>query len=233
MSKRSRYSGKDGKGNKKLPLDVFFEDTHSLIKGYSSEQLRDLLDKIKDLESAVDRALDYDNEVQEILGAKLEGKVMWFSVKWGGGEKSFIPAHVLNRIAPEKVIQYYESVLQFLPNPNPKDDAENKEGSDMREENDWDESTPQKFSRTESSDRRNVPLNNNNNNNNNNKGGSRSSRERRTPEELNSMTFVPPKVNRTTQFKKINCSGCSILLQYPEGTKVIKCPSCHAIMSVV
>jgi len=228
MSKRSRYSGKDGKGNKKLPLDVFFEDTNALIKGYSSEQLRDLLDKIKDLESAVDRALDYDNEVQEILGAKLEGKVMWFSVKWGGGEKSFIPAHVLNRIAPEKVIQYYESVLQFLPNPNPTNkqtlDSENKEGPD-----DWDESNPpQKFSRTESSDRRNVPMNNINNNNN--KGGSRS---RRTPDELGSMTFVPPKVNRTTQFKKINCSGCSILLQYPEGTKVIKCPSCNAIMSVV
>jgi LSD1 subclass zinc finger protein len=230
MSKRSRYSGKDGKGNKKLPLDVFFEDTHALIKGYSSEQLRDLLDKIKDLESAVDRALDYDNEVQEILGAKLEGKVMWFSVKWGGGEKSFIPAHVLNRLAPEKVIQYYESVLQFLPNPNPKEGENNKEGAD-----DWDESNPaQKFSKTESSDRRSVPMNNTNNNNNSaNKGGSRSSRTSRAPEELGSMTFVPPKVNRTTQFKKINCSGCSILLQYPEGTKVIKCPSCNAIMAVV
>jgi len=228
MSKRSRYSGKDdlsrGKGKKPLPLDVFFEDTHSLLKGYSSEQLRDLLDKIKDLESAVDRALDYDNEVQEILGAKLEGKVMWFSVQWGGGEKSFIPSHVLNRIAPEKVIQYYESILQFLPNPNPnptpnaKDDAENKEGSDIREDNDWDESNPQKLSRTESSDRGRLK-------------GSRPSR--RAPEDVSSMTFVPPKVSRTTQFKKINCTGCTILLQYPDGTKVIKCPSCNTIMSVV
>lgn len=62
------------------------------------------------------------------VGAKLDGKVMWFSVKWEGGETSFIPANVLNRIAPEKVIQYYESILQFLPNPNADSDS-NKEGN--------------------------------------------------------------------------------------------------------
>lgn len=53
----------------------------------------------------------------------------WFFVKWEGGENSFIPANVLNRIAPEKVIQYYESVLQFLPNPNPKEDPEKGNGN--------------------------------------------------------------------------------------------------------
>lgn len=36
------------KGKKSLPLDIFFEESpHSLLKGYSSDQLRELLDKIK------------------------------------------------------------------------------------------------------------------------------------------------------------------------------------------
>lgn len=230
MSKRSRYSGKDDiqrKGKKSLPLDIFFEESpHSLLKGYSSDQLRDLLDKIKDLETAVDRVLDYDNEVQEILGAKLDGKVTWFFVKWEGGENSFIPANVLNRIAPEKVIQYYESVLQFLPNPNPKEDPE--KGNEENEE----DSGPHKMSRTESSaDRRNSKGSSGSSGSIGSSGNNRSNRKSIDPDHSN-LHFVQPKVSRTTQFKKINCVGCQILLQYPEGTKVIKCPSCNTIMPV-
>jgi hypothetical protein len=38
---------------------------------------------------------------------------MWFFVKWEGGSTSFVPARQLNKIAPNKVIQYYESIVQY------------------------------------------------------------------------------------------------------------------------
>jgi len=133
MSKRLRVnSGKDSihpiipkKNGKRLPLDLLYEETPAqLIKGYSNDQLRELHEKIKDLESEVVKALEYDSEVQEIIGAKLEQKKLWFYVKWEGGEKSFVPSYVLNRLSPDKVIQYYENILEFRQTTSTDENAE-------------------------------------------------------------------------------------------------------------
>lgn len=51
-------------------MDILFEETAvSLCKGYNADQLRELHEKIKILEGEVIHQLDYDSEVQEIIGA--------------------------------------------------------------------------------------------------------------------------------------------------------------------
>jgi hypothetical protein len=65
-SKKSRTERGGRKG-----LDILFEESAiSLCKGYSLEQLRDLHEKIAVLSSEVVHQLDYDFEVQEIVGTQ-------------------------------------------------------------------------------------------------------------------------------------------------------------------
>lgn len=69
--------------------------------------------------------LDNDNvtEVEEILGVKVVASKLFFYIRWrippGVSEAdqecfySFLPAEVLNQLAPQKVIQFYQSRIQF------------------------------------------------------------------------------------------------------------------------
>src|SRR5204863_256910 len=66
-------------GRKKLPLDVLLEnDSRTLLRGYSPESLQDLFFKIHEFGCELEKVLEIEGEVKEILGTKLENKTVWF-----------------------------------------------------------------------------------------------------------------------------------------------------------
>jgi LSD1 subclass zinc finger protein len=156
-------------------------EPRQLLKGYTTDQLHELWHKVHEVGGELDSVLD-EADVQEILGAKMEDKTLWFYVRWGNNECSFIPAQALNHFAPAKVIQYYEGLLQFQP------------GTEKEQ--------PPK--------------------------------QTKPPVQRNMAPTKPqPQLQpRTSPYNTMNCSGCDVLLQYPEGTKAIKCPVCNTIMIV-
>lgn len=193
-----------------------------LLRGYTTDQLNELFDKIHDLESELGRLLDYGSDVQEIIGAKMDKQTMWFYVRWEDNECSFIPAQVLNRMAPEKVIQYYEGILQFQPHPDNKDTVRGTErllkslgtsGGIM--------DTQVKTELRQS------------------KGLHQQQPQHPQPPAKPSPTPRQPSqqpqqqaTKQQSPFRTMHCTGCNILLQYPEGTKAIKCPVCNTVMPV-
>lgn len=218
-SKRGRGTTTGGNGasrgpRKKMILDVLLEyESDHLLKGYNHEQLTELHSKIFELEKEVALALDLTGEVDTVLGAKMDAKVMWFYVRWEDGECSFVPATVLNKISPDKVIQYYESIMQFQPAdpeapiPEPKPRPETKL---TREPESRKPPTPPRTKMEE-----NVPPPN------------VDSRSASADSKRPAPAFTP---GPTKSFRTMNCTGCNILLQYPEGTKAIKCPVCNTVM---
>jgi LSD1 subclass zinc finger protein len=204
-----------GGTRKKLPLDVIVDNEPSqLLKGYSTDQLNEIFDKIQDLEGELSRLLDY-GEVQEIIGAKMDKQTMWFYVRWDDNECSFIPAQVLNRMAPDKVIQYYEGILQFQPAPENKDSIR---GTDRLLKS-LGSSGGLVDRQVKDEIRQNKP-------------------HHPPPQQQNKPTGPtrppqpkPPQAGGP--FRTMNCTGCNILLQYPEGTKAIKCPVCNTVMQAL
>lgn len=199
---------------KKMILDVLLEyDAQQLVKGYNHDQLSEIHSKVFDLEKELCHALDLDGTIDQVIGAKVEEKVMWFYVKWEDGEHSFVPATILNRIAADKVIQYYEGILQFQP--APQTEAPDGRGVDKLLANsnvlmDTNVNRVLKEQRKKSPPRMEPPTTNNNPAPNNNP--------------------ADPKRYGQKSFRTMNCTGCNILLQYPEGTKAIKCPVCNTVM---
>eukprot|EP01122_Echinamoeba_exundans_P016956 TRINITY_DN8761_c0_g1_i1.p1 TRINITY_DN8761_c0_g1~~TRINITY_DN8761_c0_g1_i1.p1 ORF type:complete len:409 (-),score=102.73 TRINITY_DN8761_c0_g1_i1:39-1226(-) len=54
------------------------------------------------------------DEIDEVIGAKMIDRVLHLYVKWkGSAVASFLPAATAARLAPQKVIKFYESNLQF------------------------------------------------------------------------------------------------------------------------
>jgi len=199
-----------------------YEATY-LLKGYTNEQLTELHQKLFDLERELCHSLELDGEVAEVIGAKMENKVMWFYVRWEDNECSFVPATILNRISPEKVIQYYESILQFQP--TPEKDIERGTEKLLSSGNSLMDASVNRAIREQErrkpSPSRDPPPNNNTSNvGSSSTGGSGSS------EPIVKRPFIQGQKN----FRTMNCTGCSILLQYPEGTKAIKCPVCNTVM---
>lgn len=193
---------------KKLALDVLVEnEPNQLLKGYTSDQLNELFDKIHDLEGELSRLLDYGGEVQEIIGAKMDKQTMWFYVRWDDSETSFIPAQVLNRMAPDKVIQYYENRLQFRSSP----DKDNVRGTESLLRT---LGTSGAMDTSVKNDLRN------------NKPSPTPQPKPNPPKQTTPPTLVKQ------HYRTSHCTGCQILLQYPEGTKAIKCPVCNTVMPV-
>lgn len=59
-------------------------------------------------------------EIEQVLGIKMHAGNLMFYVKWANSNVfAFVPSSIVNRIAPQKVIQYYESKLSFESNGNP------------------------------------------------------------------------------------------------------------------
>jgi len=189
--------GKLAGKRKKLPLDPLLESEPSqLLKGYSADQIQELFYVTHELGAELEKVLELEGEVKEILGCKMDNKTMWFYVKWDSNDTSFVPARVLNRFAPSKVIQYYESVLQFQPGPGPDKSKVNlPQRPELKKHEPQPPQPPQQPPQP-------------------------------PPQQTHPLANPPPLFHTT------NCAGCSILLQYPEGTKAIKCPVCNSVMAV-
>lgn len=205
-----------------MALDVLVEnEPGQLLKGYSTDQLNELYDKVHELEGELSRQLDYGGEVQEVIGAKMDKQSMWFYVRWDDDECSFIPAQVLNRTSPEKVIQYYESILQFQPSPEIKDTIrgadrllKNLGSSSIMDRQVKEEMRQNKAAPPPQPKQTNPPR--------------QPHQQQHQPQPQQTQ---PPKAPTQNPFCTMNCTGCGILLQFPEGTKAIKCPVCNTVMA--
>jgi LSD1 subclass zinc finger protein len=236
QQKKTR-SGGGGERSKKSLDFLLFESTSNdnLLQGYSPDQLKELQDRLKDIQTELIRNLDYDNEIREVIGAKLDGKSMWFCVKWAGGETSFIPSNIINRIAPNKVIEYYEGIVSYVPHvTEEKELVKVKDevvglgnlnafiNSTGRNEPMIDSNVNRILERREILDRPVVQ---------------RDDRERNSGERENTNNSVnsferpvASKPKSPAVVKTMHCTGCGIKLKFPGGTKLIKCPSCNHIM---
>jgi LSD1 subclass zinc finger protein len=232
QQKKTRGGGGGERSKKSLDFLLFESPSNdTLLQGYSPEQLKELQERLKEVQTEVIRNLDYDNEIREVIGAKLDGKSMWFCVKWESGETSFIPASIINRIAPNKVIQYYESIVSYIPQMT-EEPAKVKEevigvanltqfiNSTGRNEPMIDSSVSRILERREILDRPVVQREDRERN----RGGGSDNREN---------TFSSSNQNKPKSpaiVKTMHCTGCGIKLKFPGGTKLIKCPSCNHIM---
>jgi len=69
---RGAPDGRNGP-RKKLPLDALLnQNVTELLSGYTMEELNELQDKISELGSEVLEALEFDVEVEEIIGVKTD-----------------------------------------------------------------------------------------------------------------------------------------------------------------
>jgi LSD1 subclass zinc finger protein len=235
QQKKTRVGG--GERSRKSLDFLLFESPRNdtLLQGYSPEQLKELQDRLKDIQTEVIRNLDYDNEIREVIGAKLDGKSMWFCVKWEGGETSFIPANIINRIAPNKVIEYYESIVSYIPqNREENEMAKVKEevvgvgnlnqliNSTGLNEPMIDSSVNRILARREILDRPVIQRND------------RLSERNRGDDNFRDNTIEKLSIQNKSKspaiVKTMHCTGCGIKLKFPGGTKLIKCPSCNHIM---
>jgi LSD1 subclass zinc finger protein len=242
-----KAKGTLGGDRSKKSLDFLFDSPNdSLLQGYAPDQLKELLERLKDVQTEVIRNLDYDNEIREVIGAKLDGKSMWFCVKWAGGETTFIPANIINKIAPNKVIEYYESIVKFAPQIEPNEVRVKEEVIGVGNLNDRiisagrnepmiDSRVSQILQRREILDRP-VMLREDRERNRD-----REDRQTKQPVQqqkqnntINNNNNNKPKVQVSTGpdvvHKIMHCTGCGIKLKFPLGSRLIKCPACQHIM---
>jgi len=236
QQKKTRSGGGHGGGERSKKLDFIFEkgenlpSTEALLQEYSNDQLKELQERLKEIQTEVIRNLDYDNEIREVIGAKLDGKSMWFCVKWEGGETSFVPSNVINRIAPNKVIEYYENIVKYIPQVESETDVKVKEEvigienlngfitTNGRNEPMIDSNVNRLLERREILDRPVIQ-----------REDTRSERNRgNSGQRFNERPVNKPKTPAAV--KTMHCTGCGIKLKFPGGTKLIKCPACNHIM---
>lgn len=251
----SQKKAKGGDTRSKKSLDFLYDDTpyDALLNGYSQEQLKELQEKLKEVQLEAIRSLDYESGIREVIGAKLDGKSMWFCVKWEGGETSFIPSNIIQRIAPNKVIEYYESIVQFSPlnqqnENNIENNNENNNNNDEKEklvkvkEEKKDEEKKEEIIGLENLNRSII----------NGNGDAlidsqvvvllgrievtedRPIKQKEKENREKEKNRDSQKSNKNAKvMKTIHCTGCGVKLQFPTGTKLIKCPSCHHIMQTI
>jgi len=238
---------------KKLPLDALLnQNVPDLLSGYTKEELNELQEKISELGSEILEVLEFD-EVEEIIGVKIDNESLWFYVRWEDNDCSFVPAKILHKIAPTKVIKFYENRLQFASSPNTKkEDPTGVENLQLRIPNGGDivdKLTSRMFAERQIEEQQREqqllllqqqqpppqP-----------QQPSRDGPPRIGTNIPSSSQGVPPLKKPKTEFpgnpnngipkagqknfRKMSCTGCGILLQYPENTKAIKCPACSTVM---
>lgn len=248
QQKKAKNGENRPSGSKKL--DFLNDDTsyETLLSGYTQEQLKELQEKLKDVQLEAIRNLDYENDIREVIGAKLDGKNMWFCVKWEGGEISFIPSNIIQRIAPNKVIEYYESIVKLGPQIDQPEENNNNNNSNNNDENNneklvkvkeeiigleslnevimagdgdsfIDSQVVRLQGRMEILDR-----------------PQQKELEKENREKEKNREVQKPSSNSSKQkvaVKTIHCTGCGVKLQFPAGTKLIKCPNCSHIMQTI
>jgi len=209
---------------KRLPLDVLLHKESNLLQEYTNkEELEDVCEKLQDLQEEILQALNLDGDIDKVIGAKMDKNRLWFYVQWEdeNDEFAYVPASIVNKIAPDKVIKYYESILTFpSSSPAAKEEAI---GVDKLQKRVSDSITDKKVNWQIDRER-----------------AKERERERERQSQLmgnglktqtqTQSTLMQQLAQKTFRPRTMNCTGCNVLLQYPEGTKVIKCPKCHAVM---
>jgi len=147
------------------------------------------------------QALSYDHEIEVIVGTKMDKDTMWFYVRFDDNSFSFIPSQILNKIAPEKVISYYENILTFS-----SQHADLPQGKDTIQKRVSDTIMDRKISTAVETKRQ---------------------KEKEKQKQNGSKSKQPVQTVKRSSMK---CQNCSTLLQFPETAKLIKCPVCLAIM---
>jgi len=246
---RGAPDGRNGP-RKKLPLDALLnQNVTELLSGYTMEELNELQDKISELGSEILEALEFDVEVEEIIGVKLDNESLWFYVRWEDNDCSLVPSKILHKIAPAKVIKFYENRLQFASPNNKKEEPTGVENLQLRipnggefvdkltsrmlAERQIEEQREQQLLLLQQQQQQQQPARDGPN-----RIGTNITSSQGPPLKKIKTDFPPtsspnngiPKAGQQKNFRKMNCTGCGILLQYPENTKAIKCPACSTVM---
>eukprot|EP01128_Nolandella_sp_AFSM9_P012587 TRINITY_DN9426_c0_g1_i1.p1 TRINITY_DN9426_c0_g1~~TRINITY_DN9426_c0_g1_i1.p1 ORF type:complete len:228 (-),score=40.26 TRINITY_DN9426_c0_g1_i1:26-640(-) len=204
MPKTKRVDDKKGPQRKKLHLDpLLTKETPKLVEGYAKSELNELFDRCLDLEEEILRQLKFDDGVTEVIGTKLDGGTLWFYVLFSDNNKGFLPASILKKVSPLKMIEYFESRLQFLDvEPNTEVGLKNLQKSKQTlTSSKINKSITQKRSRPK-------PV------------------KKNKPEPVKNVETTPDTINT------VHCDGCKVMLQYPTGCKVIRCPRCLSTQRV-
>jgi len=234
---------------RKKPLDELLSKTpQSLVKGYSSKELQELYMRVASLEQEIGQFVDQTPQVASVLSVKKDNGVLWFYVQWDSEAKSFIPARILNKIAPEKVIEFYEGLLTFQPDKEKKPldlDKLQEQSTDMQ----VDSSQKKQPMSPEAEVKPETPTSLSRESKPEQKHGAEQApqpkdEERKPRKQLytkhqqqqHQHSFQQQLLQQQLpkNYHTMNCTGCQILLQYPDGTTAkIKCPACHAIMQAL
>eukprot|EP01129_Flabellula_baltica_P002332 TRINITY_DN12152_c0_g1_i1.p1 TRINITY_DN12152_c0_g1~~TRINITY_DN12152_c0_g1_i1.p1 ORF type:complete len:274 (+),score=51.17 TRINITY_DN12152_c0_g1_i1:78-899(+) len=235
-------------------------DTSQLnFDNYSDNELTDLFEKVTHVEESLSETLGISRlNCKEILGAKVAQEKQWFLVSWYDFERpSFVPAPVMHRLAPEKVIEFYEARLKFGPDEKSVEEIHvepiskllmKKTKSKRRKPKQFiDQTTNEAIHQQQKQNlaisqseiesemiaaklRKTVPQN-----------------TYTPPKTKNVQTQQTPNTNNypiTQQrheqrnytvsssqvYAIMNCWGCQQQLQYACGLHMIRCPSCNTIM---
>lgn len=209
MSTKKRLLQDPTKERKKLPLDVLLHtDFQKLKQEYTKEELEDVNDKLQDIQDEILQSLSFDHEVEQIIGAKLDKDTLWFYVQWDNSKTSFVPSTIVNKIAPDKVIAYYEGILTFSPTPREvlgKDALKKKVSSTVTDKKVAEKQLKEKEKQQQLQQLQQVQRQN----------GIKEAKQ-------------PPQPTKVT----MKCVSCSRALQFPSSAKTIKCPLCSTTMRV-
>jgi len=212
MSAKKRLL-QESKDRKKLPLDVLLQtDFQRLKQEYTKEELEDVNEKLQDIQDEVLQSLSYDHEVEEIIGPKLDKDTLWFYVRWDNNKTALIPASILNRLAPDKVINYYEGILTHSSTPK---EVLGKEGLRKKVSTSI---TDKKVAEKQLKEREKQ----------------QQLRQLQQAQRQNGTKSDSKQTAPAQQAAKVTmkCVSCSRVLQFPSTAKTIKCPLCSTTMRV-
>jgi len=214
--------------------------------------------RVASLEQDIGQFVDQTPQVASVLSVKKDNGVLWFYVQWDSETKSFIPARVLNKIAPEKVIEFYESVLTFQPDKDRKQldleklnqeflsdiPSDSQKKPPISPDIETKPEVPSSIQKELKSDTRQAPISDQPTTPSQSKDEERTkhrkqlfSKQQQQQQHLLQQQLLQQQLQiqqPKPPYHTMNCTGCNILLQYPDGTTAkIKCPACHAIMQAL
>lgn len=158
-----------------------------------------------------------EDDLQEISAAQMIEGQLNFLVKWKGHEThTFVPAPILNKVAPMAVIQFYESRVSF---DKPKSKKESNGTSEKENGN------KTKMERDEITTNLAQQL----------------VQQQKLQQQiiLQLLQSRPPLKNAkntneqaASSTKVVPCTGCNVLLQYHADARQIQCPRCKTTMQL-
>jgi len=173
-------------------------------------------DKLQDIEEEILQSLSYDHEVDVIIGAKMDKDSLWFYVRWDDNKTAFVPAHILNKIAPDKVISYYEGILSFSSTPGETTPI-GKESVRKRVANTIMDRKVGKVVEKQLKEQEKEK---------------EKQKQKQLQQQQQQQNGKSDPKQATANKLTIQCLNCARTLQFPSTAKMIKCPLCSTTMNV-